>query len=558
MITFEDIYTVPLFATLSEERIRRIAARAADIRLRAGDWAAREGDTGAFFVLLEGELEATKAYYGRQQRLAVRGPGDFFGEVPLLLGAPFVAGFRATAPSHLLRLSHGDFATLLCTVDAVRDQLTTALFQRVTGVEQATMAIGRPPLVVGTRFDLACHTLRDFLERNFVGSEWLDPTNEEEKAWIPAVAQGSATLPLLVLPDDTVIHQPSLRAVAQAVGLQTVPSEALYDVVIIGGGPSGLSAAVYGASEGLHTLMIEGTAPGGQAGTSSRIENYLGFPIGIAGDDLGSRALTQAQRFGAEIVVTRQVCAITPGDTTHTLLLEDGLTIGARTVVLAMGVSYRSLEVPGLDRLLGAGVYYGASRTEAIGTRGWDLYLVGGGNSAGQSALFFSNYAAHVTLLVRGPSLAASMSQYLIDQLATRDNIAVRTGTVLTGVVGDNHLEAITIRDQSLKAEERLLADGVFIFIGADAHTEWLSPALARDPLGYILTGRDIDVSMRSPLLDRDRFLLETSVPGIFAAGDVRHGSMKRVAAAVGEGSMAIAFIHQHLAALQAKTREDP
>ncbi len=358
-----------------------------------------------------------------------------------------------------------------------------------------------------------------------------------------------------MLPDETMLVQPSLREVAEAVGLRTAPSGPAYDVVIIGGGPSGLAAAVYGASEGLRSLLVEETAPGGQAGMSSRIENYLGFPIGVAGDDLGSRALTQAQRFGAEIIVTRHVDGIEPGPASHAILLDGGQRIRARALVLSLGVNYRKLAVPGIDRLVGAGVFHGAARAEASTTRGCHIYLIGGGNSAGQSAMFFSDYATQVTLLVRGPSLAASMSQYLIGQLATRDNIVVRTNCELAAVAGDLHLQSITLRDPACGVEETLSADCVFIFIGANAHTEWLPDAIARDRQGFLLTGRHADEVSGAAVLDRDRYLLETTVPGIFAAGDVRHGSMKRVAAAVGEGSMAIAFIHQYLATLPAQSR---
>ncbi len=544
MITEDEVRRVPLFASLNPYQVQRIVSRAADVRIGVGDWAAREGEPGAFFALLDGCVEITKTVAGRQQQLAVRAPGDYFGEVPLLLGAPFLASFRAVEPSHLLRLSAADFAFLLSSAPAVRDQLTETLFARVGGIEEAVSATREVPIVVGAHFDNACHTLRDFLTRNFVEFEWLDPTDPYDRPCISAPVLSREVSPVVILPGGAVLERPSLRAVADAVGLRTVPSAEQYDVVIIGGGPSGLSAAVYGASEGLHTLMIEGTAPGGQAGTSSRIENYLGFPIGLSGDELGSRALIQAQRFGAEIVVTRQVCAITTGEGAHIISLEDGVTIRARAVVLSFGVTYRALAVPDIDRLVGAGVYYGAARVEAIGTRGCSVYLIGGGNSAGQAAMFFANYAAQVTLLVRGPSLAASMSQYLIDQLATRDNIAVCTSTEMVGVFGRSHLEEIEVLDRNRGTTERLPADGVFIFIGADADTAWLPATIARDQRGFILTGRDIEDGFPG----RAPFLLETSVPGIFAAGDVRCGSMKRVASAVGEGSMAIAFIHQYLA----------
>jgi thioredoxin reductase (NADPH) len=431
----------------------------------------------------------------------------------------------------------------------VRDALSTSLRTRVGWLEATVTSAARPPLVVGPRYDPASHTLRDFLERNFVETEWLDPTDEDERWQLPATAVGQQALPLLILPDDTVLSRPSLRAVAEAVGLSTTPAQTEYDVAIVGSGPSGLAAAVYGASEGLRTLLLERTALGGQAGTSSRIENYLGFPTGVSGSDLTSRAFAQATRFGAEIVVTRRVEVIEPGQEVHTLCLEGGIAIRARAVILALGVAYRRLKVPGIDPLVGAGVYYGAARTEAIATRGGDIYLIGGGNSAGQAAMFFADYAARVTLLVRGPSLGTSISQYLIEELATRENIAVHTNAELIGVIGQRHLEAIVVRDRASAVEDTVSADAVFIFIGADAHTDWLPEAIVRDRQGYVLTGRDADEATVGLSPGRSRFILETSVPGVFAAGDVRHGSMKRVAAAVGEGSMAIAVVHQYLAA---------
>ena len=495
---------------------------------------------------------------GRQQSLAFREAGGYFGEVPLLLGAPFLASFRAIEPSRLLRLAPADFNALLQAAPSVRAALADALVSRVGGVEEATSAPRHVPTVVGDRVDGACHDLRDFLARNFIEFEWLDPANDDERPRIPPSVLEGGRYPTLTLPDSAPLVRPSLRTAAEAVGLDTVPSAGQYDVVIVGGGPSGLSAAVYGASEGLHTLMIEGTAPGGQAGTSSRIENYLGFPIGLTGDELGSRAFSQAQRFGAEIVVTRRVCSIAPGagaDGMHMLCLEDGVTIAARAIVLSVGVTYRALDVPGLAPFVGAGVYYGAARTEAIGTRGCSIYLIGGGNSAGQAAMFFANYAARVTLLVRGPSLEASMSQYLIEQLDMRANIVVQTNAEMVGVAGRSHLDEIEIRDRTRDRTEWQKADGVFIFIGADANTDWLPAAVARDARGYVLTGADIPAAARDRALGRDPYLLETSAPGIFAAGDVRHDSMKRVASAVGEGSMAIAFIHQYLAAQGAGER---
>ena len=332
---------------------------------------------------------------------------------------------------------------------------------------------------------------------------------------------------------------------AERLGLQTAPHSLEYDVAIIGGGPAGLAAAVYGASEGLRTIVIEREAPGGQAGTSSRIENYLGFPSGVSGDELASRALQQARRLGAEILVTRAVAGIDPA--TRAVHLDGGDLVRARTLVLATGVAWRRVAIEGFDRLIGKGIYYGAARSEVGATQGLDIHLVGAGNSAGQAALFFANHAANVTLLVRGDSLEKSMSQYLIDQLRAKSNIHVRLRTEIDAVHGDTHLTAIDIHHRDSGEAGRHESGGLFIFIGADAETEWLPPEVARDARGYVLTGDDVTKAGRWSS-ERDPFLLETSVPGIFACGDVRLSPVKRVASAVGEGSMAIAFVHQFLA----------
>jgi thioredoxin reductase (NADPH) len=323
---------------------------------------------------------------------------------------------------------------------------------------------------------------------------------------------------------------------------------------VIGGGPAGLAAAVYGASEGLRTILIERESPGGQAGTSSRIENYLGFPTGVSGDELGGRALRQAKRFGAEILVAREVTGIEadPARRERAVRLDGGGCVTAKTIVLATGVSWRELEIPGSEALLGRGVYYGAARTEALGTVGQDIFLVGGGNSAGQAAMFFANYARSVTLLVRGASLEATMSRYLIEQLASKANIQVRTSHRILRIEGSEHVEQIVVENRATGEVHAEPAAAVFVFIGADAKTAWLPAAVIRDEHGYVCTGRDVTDLVAEAnghwLLERDPYLLETSVPGVFAAGDVRHGSIKRVAAGVGEGSMAIAFVHQYLA----------
>jgi thioredoxin reductase (NADPH) len=352
---------------------------------------------------------------------------------------------------------------------------------------------------------------------------------------------------------------------ATRLGFQTAPApNQVYDVVVVGAGPAGLAAGVYGASEGLRTLLVERSAPGGQAGSSSRIENYLGFPAGLSGDDLSTRAWQQAKRFGAEMLSAREVVGLVPGKDggAHEVVLDGDERIACKTLVLANGVSWRKLNADGISELTGRGVYYGAARTEALATRGKEIFLVGGGNSAGQAAMFFSNYATRVTLLVRGETLRKSMSQYLIDELATKENIFVEVESEVVAVQGTDHLEAIVVRNVRTNERLRCETNVLFVLIGADAETSTLPDELIRDANGYICTGRDVlDLSTaahRPWPLERDPYLLETSIPGIFSAGDVRHGSIKRVAAGVGEGSMSIAFIHQYLAAIDATAALKP
>jgi thioredoxin reductase (NADPH) len=346
-----------------------------------------------------------------------------------------------------------------------------------------------------------------------------------------------------VIGGKTVVR-PQLRRVAELLGLATEPQHADYDVVVVGAGPSGLAAAVYGASEGLCTLVVEREAPGGQAGTSSRIENYLGFPSGVSGDELASRALQQARRLGAEILVTRTITRIDAPR--HELHLDGGDVVRAATIILASGVSWRRLDIDGFERLAGKGIAYGAARSEAPNVHGLDVHIVGGGNSAGQAAMFLSAYARSVTILCRGDSLAKSMSHYLVEQLTARENIRVLLRTTVAAAHGDTSLEELELANDATGTTTRVASGGVFIFIGADAETRWLPPEISLDARGFVLTGTDARAAGAWPL-PRDPYLLETSVPGIFACGDVRSSPVKRVAAAVGEGSMAIAFVHQYL-----------
>ncbi len=553
MITADLLRQVPLLAPLPQAELETLAGLGADIRLRAGDWLIHEGEMASFFVLLEGRTEVVKELDGVARVLTTYLPGSYFGEVPLLLGAPAVAGVRALEPSRVCAFEANDFRRLISGCQNLNREIMKTMATRVGRIQELASAPSAVATIIGHRFDLACHHLRDFLARNRIAYKWIDPTRPDLNPGVAPPQPGDA-YPVVVLSDGTRLVTPTLRELADKLGLQTKPATATYDLAIVGAGPAGLAAAVYGASEGLCTVLIEREAPGGQAGTSSRIENYLGFPTGVSGAELGLRALQQAQRFGAEIVVAREVTGLDadPAGAARAVLLDGGGQVNARSVILTTGVSWRELEAPGCDTFLGRGVYYGAARTEALSCRGQDVFLVGGGNSAGQAAMFFANYAQSVTLLVRGGSLAATMSRYLVDQLATKDNIRVRTEHRVMRVEGDDHVERIVIENRSSGEISTEPAVALFVFIGADAQTEWLPGAVIRDERGFVCTGRDVTDLVAAHNghwpLERDPYLLETSVPGIFAAGDVRHGSIKRVAAGVGEGSMAIAFVHQYLA----------
>jgi len=404
--------------------------------------------------------------------------------------------------------------------------------------------------VAGTALSPESYAVRDFLAGNQIPYRWLDiDSDSTARDLVAKVFTDTLRLPVVFLPDGSSLVQPGTRELAERIGLQTRAQHPFYDLVIIGGGPAGLAGAVYAASEGLRTVLIERNAPGGQAGTSSRIENYLGFPAGLSGADLARRASVQARRFGAEILSAQEATRIRLNDPYRIVSLADGSELNCYTVLFTAGMEVRHLDVPGVQPLVGVGIYYGAALTEAAAYRGQDVYIVGGGNSAGQGAMFFSRYARKVTLLVRGPSLNA-MSQYLIDRIEETANVEVLTGTVISAVRGSDRLEAVTLSDVSSGQTREVPAAAVFIFIGATPRTEMLSDLAARDGGGFILTGLDVMTDGKRPpgwKPDRDPFPFETTIPGIFAAGDARHGSGKRVAAAVGEGSAAIGMIHRYL-----------
>jgi thioredoxin reductase (NADPH) len=548
VVTAEEIGGVVLFAALDAAERERLARVAADVSLVAGEYAVHEGGERALFVVLEGRIEPVKLVDGIERVVGERLPGEVFGEVPIALGTVFPVGFRAAESSRVMRIEAHDYHAVAAVVPDVAKEVGKLAAHRMGGSRGLQGIAAEPPppraIVVGHRWDASCADLRRFLDRNQVTSKWLVPdTPDAADEWGgPLPAEGD--LPAIRVVDGKTVIRPQFRRVAELLGLGTEALAAEYDTVIVGAGPAGLAAAVYGASEGLSTIVVEREAPGGQAGTSARIENYLGFPSGVSGDELASRALQQARRLGAEILVTRSILRIDPA--TRELHLDGGDILRARTIILACGVAWRQLSINGFDRLAGKGISYGAARSEASNTHGLDVHIVGAGNSAGQAALFFSTHARSVTILSRADALEKSMSRYLIDQLAARPNIRTRFGVEVAAVHGDLSLEAIDVRDSATAATTRLDSGGLFIFIGADAQTEWLPSEVALDHHGYVLTGSEMRAVGRWTF-DRDPYLLETSVPGIFACGDVRFGPVKRVAAAVGEGSMAIAFVHQYL-----------
>ncbi len=431
--------------------------------------------------------------------------------------------------------------------------------------------------LVGHQWTADSHRIKDFLARNHVPYLWMDVAlNAEARDLLNMVEDSEPALPMLFFSDGTHLSNPSNRAVADRIGIQTVADKPLYDLLVVGAGPAGLAAAVYGASEGLRTLVVEEEAPGGQAGMSSRIENYLGFPTGISGAELARRAVVQARRFGVEILTTRRVVGLDVDGPTSVITLEDGTTLDSRAVLIATGVSYRELRAEGISALTGAGVYYGAALSEGESVRGMDVFVVGGANSAGQAAMYFSRFAKTVTMLVRGPSLSESMSQYLIDQIEGTANIRVWTKSEVKEAVGTDRLTHLVVTRDGGQRTETVEAAALFIFIGAEPRTDWLSSVVARDKHGFVLSGPDAilqsptdddgspsqrraTVAPRRPsgqmrwrisrnaLALRVPGMLETSVPGVFVAGDVRAGSVKRVASAVGEGSMAVMYVHQYL-----------
>ena len=548
MLTAEEISRVTIFANLDRGACERLAQAAADISLRSGEYAVAEGGERALFAVLEGRIEAVKLVDGIERVVGERRPGDIFGEVPITLGTGFPVGFRAAEQSRVMQIEPHDYHAVVALEPDVGKEVGRLASERIGGTGGLQGLAAEPPapraIVVGHRLDPSCTELRRFLDRNQITFSWVQPDAPNAAQQWGGPLPPEEDCPVIRVVDGKTVVRPQLRRVAELLDLGTEPVAAEYDTLIIGAGPAGLAAGVYGASEGLRTIVVEREAPGGQAGTSSRIENYLGFPSGVSGEELASRALQQARRLGAEILVTREITRLdTAARQVH---LDGGDVLRAQTIILACGVAWRQFSVEGFDRLRGTGISYGAAPSEAASTHGLDVHIVGAGNSAGQAAMFFSNHARSVTILCRADGLEKSMSRYLIDQLAARSNIHVLCRTEVVGAHGDTSLEAIDVRNAATGETSRLQSDGLFVLIGADAETAWLPPEIALDGHGFVLTGPDVRAAGRWGL-ERDPYLLETSAPGIFACGDVRLGPVKRVASAVGEGSMAIAFVHQYI-----------
>jgi thioredoxin reductase (NADPH) len=558
MITLNSLLPIKLFAALDDGQRAYLVAHATEVVLDTNEYIFYEGETPAFYYILAGTIESTKRVGSQVQIVGTRTVGDHIGEVSILMGTAASVSARAIEPSRVLRLEAHNLRRLVVDQPAFAQTMMAEMVRHVRSIQSAALA--EPTALVtlaGHSWDPAAYRLRDFLARNNVLFAWETLPSSKKTQARPDTSNSLSAEPLYArLNNGTVLPNPTVRELATGLGMRTQPEARDYDLAIVGAGPAGLSAAVYAASEGLSTLLLEQEAPGGQAGTSSRIENYLGFPTGISGGDLGRRAFTQAVRLGATVVLTRSVVAFRAGQTHHELVLDGDEVVRARAVLLATGVDWRRLDVPDIDRFLGCGVYYGAARSEALATRGKSVYLVGGGNSAGQAAMFFASYAQQVTLLVRRADLRGSMSQYLIDQLQAKPNIRIETNCEVTAVEGSQYLEAITVRNRHSQQQTRYSTSSLFVFIGADARTEWLPPSVARDAKGYLLTGAAVRTRQEAPQwpLLRDPYFLETSVPGLFAAGDVRAGSVKRVAASVGEGGVVVSFIHSYLSTSRSRS----
>lgn len=530
-----------------------------DLRARYGtDYRILAAESGA------GALEAVRELTLRGDAVALFVVDQ---RMPVMTGIEFLREVLTLQPDarRILLTAYADTDVAIRAINEIRldqyllkpwDPPEERLYPVLDDLLADWQATFRPPFeglrLLAGRWAPRGHAIRDYLTRNQVPYTWLDPDTDDDGRSLAAGIDGhDPAVPHVLFSDGRVLRDPTNREIAEAVGLATVAALPFYDLVIVGAGPAGLAAAVYGASEGLKTVLVEREAPGGQAGTTSRIENYLGFPAGLSGGDLARRALAQARRLGAEILSPQEVAGMRRDDPYRTIVLADGAELACQTCLIATGVSYKHLELPGVSELVGAGIFYGAATTEALLYRDLPVGVMGGGNSAGQAVVYLSRFAKTVHLILRGDSMAAGMSQYLVEQIEALPNVEVHLGTSLAAVEGNGRLQGVRLRTGETEFDEPLAA--LFVTIGQRPRTDFLEGMVERDAGGFVLTGAALTSSGRPPAgwgLDREPLLLETSVPGVFAAGDVRYRSIKRIASAVGEGAMAVALIHQYLATL--------
>lgn len=542
---------------LSGEQIERLREHAEEREIAAGDYLFRSGDEAYdFWVILDGEVEIVDCGNEESEEsvIAAHGAGGFLGEMNLLTGQDVYLDARVREPGRALSLSPEALREVIAEEPDLSEVILNTFLDRRLRLLDSDVSSLR---LVGSRYSPDTARLREFAARNRLPYTWLDLERDREADdLLRRFHVEPRETPLVIWQGTTLLKNPSNSELAEALGLDSeqISSDA-YDLLVVGAGPSGLAASVYGASEGLRTVTLEAVAPGGQAGTSSRIENYLGFPAGLSGAELASRAELQAEKFGALLSSPREALALSCGTGyghVHLVELDDDSEVMARSVVLATGVHYRKLNVEGLEEMEGCGVYYAATRSEAKLCSGQDVVVVGGGNSAGQACLFLSQEARRVYLVVRGDDLQEGMSRYLVDRVESNENIEVLCGTEVAKLHGEGTLERVTlIQGDDESGDREVDAQALFIFIGAEPCTDWLRGTLVLDAEGFIVTGRDLhrhsDPAKGWPLRYRQPYLLETSCPGVFAAGDVRSGSVKRVASAVGEGSIAIKFVHEYL-----------
>jgi thioredoxin reductase (NADPH) len=542
------------FPTLTPRQIAELRARGTVRSVAAGEILLTEGDRDfSFFVVQSGSVEILEHSSGTERVVVVHAPGEFTGDVDLLSGRGTLVTARVREAGDVIQVEARVLRHIVNELPELGELLLTAFLTRRT----LLLSEGLEGIkIIGSRFSPASHQLRDFASRNAIPYTWLDlETDPNAEALLRATGIPPSAMPVVICRDGKWVSNPTLQAFAHTLGLDhDIDESEIYDLVVVGAGPAGLAAAVYASSEGLRTLALDALAAGGQAGTSSRIENYLGFPIGISGHELAQNALIQAQKFGTHFAVPKNVNVLRRDGGTIVIGLEDGGEIRARSLLIASGIEYKRLDVPRLRELEGAGVYYAATEMEARLCGGDEIVIVGGGNSAGQATVFLSRSARKVHLVLRGDDLGKSMSRYLVDRIEGLDNVTLHKCCVVSALEGERALTSVHLTSVNGGPDERLEAKALFIFIGTAPHTGWLRNCVALDDKGFVLTGTAIDESVAAnddwKLAQRAPFFLETSMPGVFAAGDARSGSVKRVASAVGEGSMAISFVHAHLGRL--------